>query len=303
MKKITCLSMFLLLLGGLLPVLRAQPVTSSPTTMTTATTQKQWDMVIGYTNVIDANKQFSSDALDLEMSYYLLENVDFEVPFLWDQATVSLGPIGAIRVNSGITNSHSYSEQIMSWSTGVSSLINFPQSHLNFDVAYGRLYSYYTLKSGYTADRSNAFINGKIAYHQYAGRLQGNTLFPTWNLVLAGGLPWYDQKVFYWGVDEFEQRQNESGQNLNSIHGQVELGLIDFAIADDAVVGMKARGLGGKYNANVKYWGLGTGLDLVFDNFSVLYVNFDYVWGWQNSHARNWNLGVGIHYAFFQKIF
>ncbi len=81
MKKITCLSMFLLLLGGLLPVLRAQPVTSSPTTMTTATTQKQWDMVIGYTNVIDANRQFTSDALDLEMSYYLLENMDFEVPF------------------------------------------------------------------------------------------------------------------------------------------------------------------------------------------------------------------------------
>jgi|GEM_PF-1251577 len=265
------------------------------------TTVNKWRILIGY-SVVDDPK-FGSDALDLEAGWYLLDNMDISFPELFPQASLSLGPSVAVRVNSGLLNNQRYAEQIMLWTVGITSRMDFPESFLRVDLNAGELTGYFTQKSGYEERKKSTILSGLIDYRLFSGRINEEWLFTTWNVTLAWGLPWSDQKFFDWGYNQLEHRQTTGGQDVSSIHATAELGLLDLAMSDEFIFGLTVRGLGGKYNSNVKYFGLGGGLDFVLSNIPIISVNADYIWGWDNSTFKNWNFSVRVRYDRFANFY
>lgn len=262
--------------------------------------QIKWDIDIGYTKVDD--KQYASDAVNLEITWYPIGGIYLDAPELWDNAVLSLGPTLAIRANSGIMNNDAYAEQIKVLTGGVASRIDFLESYLSLDLTFGVLDADYTLKSGYEDSRTHFIMSSKLSYFQYSGRLLGEAFFPTWGISAAFGLPWSDQRVFDWGYNELQHRQNETGNNISSIHLLGEMGLVDAIFSDDLLLGVSGRGLAGKYNSDIYYFGVGGGLDLVIRGNTAFSFKLDKIWGWDNNKSNNMYLTFVIPYSFYQQI-
>jgi len=259
-----------------------------------------WFVNISYIAVND--KSFASDASEVNGGIFFLNRLPIDFPELWESGSLSLGVMAGYKVNSGIMDNQSYAEQKQLWHAGLMSRLDFPESVLQLDINAGELASKYRLKSGYDEKAKNFFIAGQIAYRNYAGRLQGEAFLPTWSMVISGGLPWSDRVVFDYGFSELMHRFNESGNNISSIHGLAELGLVDIIFSESFLTGMTIRGLAGKYNENIKYFGLGGGLDIVTNNVPVISFKLDKVWGWQNNQFDNWLFSVNVSYGYLGQI-
>ncbi len=247
------------------------------------------------------NDAFKSDGIILSGEFGLFNNISVNWTEGWEDALLSVGPTVSYSANSGIMNNQEFAESIQRIGGGVAAIVFFPASYGILKVEAGSHSTDYTLKSGYTEHRNKLYVGVKLGFHQYQGRLQDQFFFPMWNFDATIGFPWNVQQPVLLGYENFQARQNEAGTNMNAIHLINEIGLVDIAFSESLKLCLKVRGMAGKFNNDIIYFGGGVGFDIVVNNTPVFYINGDQNWGWKNSKFNNISINLGLSTAFLEQ--
>lgn len=232
---------------------------------------------------------------------------EMDLEFISDETfLIGFGLSGSYQHNTGRYDDYRYSEGLSGFNVQPIAMVSFAQSQLTVGVGYGQLFGSYMIKSGYKRQTKNHYLSGLIEFREYAGRIAEEDFFPAWGVMLSGNLGIGSREIPMFGYSEFQIRQGPYAQNLNSIHGLLEINVLDLGLFERAfLLSPKIRVLGGKYSvdySNARYWGGGTGLDVVVANTNAISFDADYLWGqWQN-RSEGWYIGITVNVAVIPKI-
>ncbi|NCN25242.1 hypothetical protein COT94_04095 [Candidatus Falkowbacteria bacterium CG10_big_fil_rev_8_21_14_0_10_37_14] len=261
---------------------------------------ESWFIELNYHNVFDDN--FSSDAITGDAGWYIITNQDASWPGIWDDALLDIGPIVGLKMNSGIESDQKYSENIILWTIGTSLRLRYSLSQLTLNLQGGQLIGKFNHLTGFERVRKDAVWSAEIIYESNAGRLQGQFWLTAWQMRLIGSTPWSPQVPLDWGFNELTHNVGEGATNTYSVHASASLDIFDIPMSDIILLPISIKGSGGKYNENIKYFGLGFGLGVLVNNRPAVGLYLEKLWGWDNSKFDNWNLNFKFHLSFFETI-